>query len=226
MARKKKAAPRASAKTGAARPNRRAAQGGGRKLYTLSEVAAKTGISIATLQRYKKAHQDRLPAVGEGRSQRYPQEALAVFRQIRKENEARRGRGTKPAAKKGSAGRSGRSGRRGTREEPLLTLLQIGQMTGISYPTLLRYVRLHLDRIPHVGTGRRRRFHPQAVAVFQELRERSRRGRRGPSSRAVETPASIAQRLARLADGPRRLASQHKELERTLKRPNTLTLQR
>ena len=112
------------------------------------------------------------------------------------------------------------------REERLLTLLQIGQMTGISYPTLLRYVRLHVDRLPHVGTGRKRRFHPQAVAVFQELREQSRRGRSSGSSSRTESSPSLEKRLERLEAGQRRLATQLKELERVLKRPIKITLQR
>ena len=48
-------------------------------LYTLTEVAQKTKISMPTLQRYKKLYQDRIPSHGKGRSQRYPEEALEVF---------------------------------------------------------------------------------------------------------------------------------------------------
>jgi predicted site-specific integrase-resolvase len=192
----------------------------------LSEVSEKTGISLTTLQRYKKLHQDRLPAVGEGRRQRYPREAIPVFRQIRAENEARRGReSASPSAPKPRAAKTSRVASKG-RDESLLTLLQVGQMTGISYPTLLRYVRLHLDRLPHEGTGRRRRYHREAVAVFQDLREQSRRGRRGVAGVRVESGASIEKRLERLEQGQRNLARQLRDLERTLKRPLRITLQR
>jgi len=61
------------------------------KLYTLSEVAKKTRISMSSLSRYKKHNQNRIPGVGEGRTQRYPKEAFAVFKQIKEENLARRG---------------------------------------------------------------------------------------------------------------------------------------
>ena len=201
-----------------------------KKLYTLSEVSHKTGISLPTLQRYKKNHQDRLPSSGEGRNQRFRHDALEVFREIRRENDARRGRSPNKRARQASPSlrRQGVvEARSPGREEPLLTLLQIGQMTGISYPTLLRYVRLHLDRLPHVGAGRKRRFHPPAVAVFQALREESRRGRRGRAGGRGETPgASIEKRLERLEAGQRRLLVQIKEVERVLKRPVKITLQR
>ena len=201
-----------------------------KKLYTLSEVSRKIGISIPTLQRYKKAHQDRLPSLGQGRNQRYPHEALEVFRELRRENDARRGRSPDRRPRKTSASvrRQGTvAAGSGGREEPLLTLLQIGQMTGISYPTLLRYVRLHLDRLPHVGSGRKRRFHPPAVAVFQALREESRRGRRGGAAGRGEIPgASIEKRLERLEVGQRRVLAQIRELERVLKRPLKITLTR
>ena len=57
--------------------------GGGKALYTLTEVSNKTSISMPTLQRYKKNYQDRIPSVGKGRKQRYPEEALQVFEQIK-----------------------------------------------------------------------------------------------------------------------------------------------
>ena len=88
------------------------ATGGRAKLYTLTEVASKTGISMPTLQRYKKLYQERIPSTGEGRKQRYPTSALAVFNQIKKENIGKRGRPRKnpeaaaaPAKKKAAASR-------------------------------------------------------------------------------------------------------------------------
>ena len=63
-----------------------------RKLYTLTEVSKATGISMPTLQRYKKLYQERIPSEGEGRKQRYPRKAFAVFEKIRDENLKKRGR--------------------------------------------------------------------------------------------------------------------------------------
>jgi len=234
------------------------------KLFTLSEISQRTGISMPTLQRYKKTYQDRLPSVGAGRKQRYPEHALPVFAELRSENAGRRGRPRKNAAAAGAAG-SGRStatpkrrpgrpaGRRGRpaaaraakparaaaktarrpgrprkvqpatparrgrppgrprkaaagrravparrgrvgrppgsgrrpgrpagrgKTEGLLTLTQISKTTGISYPTLVRYVRLYSNRLPHAGKGRARRFYPEAVDQFRSLRQESGRGGR------------------------------------------------
>ncbi|HZF08871.1 MAG TPA: hypothetical protein VFE33_08790 [Thermoanaerobaculia bacterium] len=230
----------------------------GDSLYTLSDISQKTGISMPTLQRYKKLYQGRIPSVGNGRKQRYPENALPVFDEIRNENIGRRGRPRKnaapaapPARRRGRPPGSGRKAvvetkvavRRGRRpgrpakaakaaiaavvEKParrrgrppgranratggLLTLTQISKTTGISYPTLVRYVRLHSDRLPHEGKGRGRRFYPAAVDVFRQLRQESGRGGRKPgrpagsgrgrgraaaAATATATDTSLAQRI-------------------------------
>jgi predicted DNA-binding transcriptional regulator AlpA len=211
----------------------------GDKLYTLSEISQRTGISMPTLQRYKKTYQDRIPSVGQGRKQRYPENALPVFDEIKNENAGKRGRPRKDAsaprperataskrrpgrpakstasagnraggrkaassprgaAKTASTGRrpgrppkravGGAGGAQKSAQKPgsgnLLTLTQISETTGISYPTLVRYVRMHADRLPHEGKGRARRFYPQAVDVFRQLRSESGRGGRKPGSGA------------------------------------------
>jgi predicted DNA-binding transcriptional regulator AlpA len=213
-------------------------QNNGDKLFTLSEISHKTGISMPTLQRYKKTYQDRIPSVGQGRKQRYPENALPVFDEIKNENAGKRGRPRKdasapraaaPAAKRrpgrpakssGAAAKRGRkpavskraatapTGRRPGRPRKnappagggggraqkasgnLLTLTQISETTGISYPTLVRYVRLHSDRLPHEGRGRGRRFYPQAVDVFRQLRSESGRGGRKKGSGAGRPAAA------------------------------------
>lgn len=165
------------------------------KLYTLTEVAKKTKISMPTLQRYKKLYQARIPSQGQGRSQRYPESALDVFRELKKENISRRGRPRKNAAK-GAPAKRGRkpAGRQAAAsaapKEGLLTLTQIGQMTGISYPTLLRYVKSNMKQIPHKGTGRARRYYPEAVAVFKDLRSKSKRGRKAGQPTAAKAAAA------------------------------------
>jgi hypothetical protein len=210
-------------------------------LYTLSEVSKKTKISMPTLQRYKKTFQSRIPSVGSGRKQRYPEHALPVFEELRSENASRRGRprkkagsgaaaeakaakavkGAKSGARKNAARTAGRpaaakaaGGRRGAgrataarratgtrgrragsaasgrgKTEGLLTLTQISEETNISYPTLVRYVRLYSDRLPHEGQGRARRFYPAAVAVFRSLRQESGRGGRKAGSGRAATGA-------------------------------------
>lgn len=168
------------------------------KLYTLTQVSQETDISMPTLQRYKKLYQDRIPSKGKGRSQRYPKEALDVFRELKKENIGRRGRPRKtesakktrkPRATKSSRGAKKTTAAKKSDTEGLLTLTQIGKMTNISYPTLLRYVKTSLDEIPHRGTGRARRFLPEAVDVFKRLRSESKRGRqrKGTAGKAKST---------------------------------------
>jgi predicted DNA-binding transcriptional regulator AlpA len=202
------------------------------KLHTLSEISQKTGISMPTLQRYKKTYQARIPSVGQGRKQRYPDSALPVFDEIKNENAGKRGRPRKdpnaprperPAASKRrgrpakNVGRKAAAAPRATaakragasrkaapvprRGRPakatkaakaakggsgtLMTLTQISETTGISYPTLVRYVRMHADRLPSEGKGRARRFYPQAVDVFRQLRSESGRGGRKAGSGAA-----------------------------------------
>lgn len=192
------------------------------KLLTLTEVANRTKISMPTLQRYKKLYQERIPSEGEGRKQRYPEEALAVFLQLKKENIGRRGRprknaprpaGAPPAAKKpAKKAAKGKPGRKPAAKKPaakkaddgLLTLTQVQRMSGISYPTLLRYVGKFSDDIPHQGSGRSRRFPREAVAVFKKIRSQSKRGRKPKAKSAKAAAARPAASAAAKATGRRR----------------------
>lgn len=200
-------------------------------LLTLTEVSNRTGISMPTLQRYKKEFQDRIPSVGKGRRQRYPEESLPVFEQIKRENIKKRGRPRKSGgAKKKPSVEPART--------DLLTLTEVGERTGISYPTLVRYVKMHGDRIPHEGEGRRRRYYPEAVEVFQELRSQSGRGgrRKGSGTRAAaatgggggggKADPGLARRVRSLEKSQDRLETQIRELLRELRKPMTVTIQR
>ncbi len=172
-------------------------------LLTLTEVAKRTKISMPTLQRYKKLYQARIPSEGAGRKQRYPASAIPIFLELKKENIGRRGRPRKnapPAPTTAQAARKpARSSRKSAAKKPaakatsgegLLTLTQVSKMTSISYPTLLRYVKSNIKSIPHKGTGRARRYKPEAVAVFKDLRSRSRRGRKPKAASAAGKPAA------------------------------------
>jgi excisionase family DNA binding protein len=157
----------------------------GQRLLTLTQVSKQIGLSMPTLQKYKKRYADRIPSVGKGRTQRYPQESLPVFEELRKENLGRRGRPRKSAAagegaearRRGRRSRKGRARGGAPARQGLLTLTQVAEQTGISYPTLLRYVKTHLGKLPHAGSGRARRFKPEAVEAFRRLRAQSRAGR-------------------------------------------------
>lgn len=186
-------------------------------LYTLTEVSEKTGISMPTLQRYKKNYQDRIPSVGKGRRQRYPEHALEVFEEIKKENIKRRGRPPKSDGKKQKRGgrRAAAATTAASKGKPdLLTLTRISEETNISYPTLVRYVKLHGDRIPSEGTGRSRRYYPEAVEVFEQLRGESSRGRRKKAPRAGTAPGKAAPRAPSAATGGGDLGERVGSLER------------
>ncbi len=202
-----------------------------KKLYTLTEISERTNISMPTLQRYKKGYQDRIPSVGKGRKQRYPEEALPVFEQIKKENIKRRGR----PRKSGAPARPSTGPKKKTPDTSgLLTLTKIAEETGISYPTLVRYVKLYKDRIPHRGSGRARRFLPEAVEVFKEIRSESPRGRRkkkvavagGVPRQVAAGEPGLSRRVAALERSSADLEKQIKELIRQLKKPLKVTIKR
>ena len=215
-------------------------------LYTLTEVKEETGISLPTLQKYKKNYQDRIPSVGEGRTQKYPQEALKVFEQLKKENLKKRGRPRKKAKQeKTTRPTSSGAATVSSGSEELLTLKQVSELTGISYPTLSRYTKTSLPRIPHVGKGRKRRYRPDAVGVFKTLYEESKRGRRkkgGPSkpssksARKVSTSAAVVSgdvdlgpvvdQLKELLKAHRDLQRQVEKLEKEVHKPFKVTLRR
>lgn len=236
------------------------AAGGDSDLLTLSEVSKRTKISMPTLQRYKKEYQHRIPSVGEGRKQRYPVAALEVFKEIKKENIGRRGRprkaaaagaargrgkkkaaaravrGRRPAKKKSTRGRKPAAGR--GKKAGLLTLTEISKWTNISYPTLVRYVKLYGKQLPHEGSGRRRRFYPAAVEVFNKLRAQSGRGRKAGGRKAALRRAAgarvggavgggaLARRLQSLEKAHAGLEKQIKKLIKQVEKPLKVTVAR
>jgi DNA-binding transcriptional MerR regulator len=56
-------------------------------------------------------------------------------------------------------------------DEPLLTLRQVADELGVPESTVRYYRDAFLDHIPSVGTGRRRRYPPPAVAVLRSIAE-------------------------------------------------------
>lgn len=203
-------------------------------LLTLTDVSERTGISMPTLGKYKKEHGDRIPSVGEGRTQRYPEEALPVFKQIKQENLKKRGRPKKGSTKKKTTAQKKPSTRKktagGDTDRELLPLTEIAERTGISYPTLRRYAADHEDRIPSEGEGRKRRYPPEAIPVFEEIYGD---GKPGPSktkttkpTRPKTTDAALARRVAELEESQKRLQGQVEALLKQLKKPVTVTLDR
>jgi transposase len=215
------------------------------RLYTLTEVAESINVSMPTAQRYKQAYQNRIPAVGIGRRQRYPREALKVFEQIKLENLGKRGRPaseprqktpaktrrrTTPTSRARTRTRSAEKRKAAVpvkRGTEMLTLTEISNRTGISYPTCINYVKKYLDRIPHVGSGRRRRYPPEAVVVFRELRNQSRSGRpKSPATRTTRTDKALMRRIRELERSQKVLARQLDSVLKTLNAPLKVTIKR
>lgn len=208
------------------RPTRPPAGEGGPPLLTLTELARRAGISAGTAHRYRQELGERLPSVGEGRTTRFPEEAVAILLALREEKAGRKGGRPPGRAPRPPAALAG--------EAPagLLSLRRIGKLTGISYPTLLRYLARHGEQIPQVGSGRRRRFPPEAMAVFEALR--ASRGRR-PRAAAGEKPAArprrggepaLIRRLQALEEAHAELTRQLRRLQQLLDRPWTVTVKR
>jgi DNA-binding transcriptional MerR regulator len=221
-----------------------------RRLLTLSEVAQSIEVSMPTAQKYKRVYQRRIPSVGKGRTQRYPEKALRVFEQIKVENLSRRGRPPKVtsissaanlssrSAKKTSNGKGRRMSTSGSRQasrtgssnnkgSELLTLTEISRRTGISYPTCIKYAKENLGVIPHVGSGRQRRYKPEAVAMFRDLRNQSRRGRRKASDkRPSPTERAILERVRKLELVQRQLVKRVDKMLSSLDRPVKVTVSR
>lgn len=78
-----------------------------------------------------------------------------------------------------------------------LTLSDVSEQLGIPYPTVARYASQFEDRIPHTGSGRNRRFPPEAVEVFRQIRKESKPGRPPKQKKEREArPARVARKSA------------------------------
>ncbi|MEM7482810.1 MAG: helix-turn-helix domain-containing protein [Acidobacteriota bacterium] len=225
------------------------------KLLTLSEVSRRANISMPTLQRYKKEYQDRIPSQGEGRKQRYPASAIAVFQQIKKENVSKRGRPSRQASSSGAkakakGGRRASSRRQSKKASPakkgdLLTLKEVSKRVGVSYPTASRYAKIHQDEIPSEGEGRKRRYPVKAVDVFKRLKKEN-AGRRGgrrkastgrsaaPAVRTVrgrgrkagKSESDLVKRIQALEKSQSSLEQQVRALIKQNRKPLRVTIQR
>jgi DNA-binding transcriptional MerR regulator len=212
------------------------------RLFTLSEVAQSIDVSMPTAQKYKRVYQRRIPSVGKGRTQRYPEKALKVFEQIKVENLNRRGRPPKSTAinsltestsqtpkRYSSTGKSrpGPSPSLEPKSSELLTLTEISRRTGISYPTCIKYAKENLGVIPHVGSGRQRRYQPEAIAIFRDLRSQSRRGRRRLSEKGpTRTEKALLERVRKLELAQRQVVKRLDKLLLNFNKPVRVTLSR
>ena len=74
-----------------------------KSLYTLTEMASKTHISLASLSKYVREQPDRIPSERVGKMRKFPAEAIGVFQKIKMENLGRRGGGQRRAERQRAA---------------------------------------------------------------------------------------------------------------------------
>jgi DNA-binding transcriptional MerR regulator len=149
------------------------------------EPPRRSGFGLLSLPRLRK--QAARPAKSE------VAEAAAEAEAGEAEEEPKRARRRKKAGK--GAGEAAGDG---------LTLSDVSEQLGIPYPTVARYASQFEDRIPHTGSGRNRRFPPEAVEVFRQIRKESKPGR--PPKQKKERREAAPARVARAAaeDRPER----------------------
>lgn len=114
---------------------------------------------------------------------------------------AKAAKATKAAKPAPKAAASGKAGRKPAAAAPakaggLLTLTEVSKRTGISHPTLSRYVKQHGDRLRSEGAGRARRFYEEALKVFSELRSQSTRGRKAKGGAKAAAAKTVAPKAA------------------------------
>jgi hypothetical protein len=148
------------------------------------EPPRRTGFGLLSLPRLRKqAARPAKPEVAEAAAEAEAGEA---------EEEPKRARRRKKSGK--GAGEAAGDG---------LTLSDVSEQLGIPYPTVARYASQFEDRIPHTGSGRNRRFPPEAVEVFRQIRKESKPGRPPKQKKEREArPARVARKAA--ADRPAR----------------------
>src|SRR3990172_3903362 len=79
-------------------------------------------------------------------------------------------------------------------DENLLTLQQLTAELGLPESTVRYYRDAFLDHIPSVGTGRRRRYPPQAVAVLRSIARSYAAGRRRRAAKPAHPPEGTPHR--------------------------------
>lgn len=89
------------------------------------------------------------------------------------------------------------------RPKKLYSLKQIQEKTGISYPTLINYVRDHGEEIPSEGEGRSRRYPTEAIKVFERIRASKRPGRRPAETPGLPAKAPVSKQRRKAARGAR-----------------------
>lgn len=211
------------------------------ELLTLTDLARRAGISPATAHRYQKEHGDLLPSRGEGRTRRYLPSAVEVLRGLFTKKRRERGVGAQPRGpRKAAAGRRPGSAPRSARQATPGQGARQGRSAFVAQDR-----PDDRDRLPDAaalrgaartgdpagaGTGRKRRFPPEAVPVFVALRQHRGRLPRGGEEVAARGrkggDPQLVRRLQALEEAHAELTRKLRRLQRMLDRPWRVTLSR
>ncbi len=164
-----------------------------KQLFTLTEMAAKTGISLASLSKYVKEQPDRIPSEMVGKMRRFPADAVPVFKKIKVENLGRRG-GEQRRALQQRAAVSRRYARKlSDLEDELESAVTTSKELAKTLNRLSKQVR------------RARMSADSASQIEPSQGEGSGRGRRS-GGRRPDTIVASCKRVLTEADGPMRVA--------------------
>jgi DNA-binding transcriptional MerR regulator len=156
-------------------------------LYSIRDIARKTGVSESTLHQYKRILGEKIPSIGKGRNRRYPEEAIQAFLDYRETGGGRKVPGS-------------------------YSLSEVAKTTGIPEHTLLYYRRTYPDEIPVARDRSTRIYTDESIEAFKQIKSRaSRRGGRrggGDRSRLVESLEQRVQDLERVQRETRDLVEQ------------------
>jgi len=156
-------------------------------LYSIRDIARKTGVSESTLHQYKRILGERIPSVGKGRNRRYPEAAIQTFLEYRETGGGRKVPGS-------------------------YSLSEVAKTTGIPEHTLLYYRRTYPDEIPVASDRSTRIYTDESIEAFKQIKSRASRrgGRRGGSDRSklMESLEQRVQDLERVQRETRTLLDQ------------------
>jgi len=164
-----------------------------KQLYTLTEMATKTDISLASLSKYVKEQPDRIPSEMVGKMRKFPAEAAPVFKKIKIENLGRRGGGQRRALQQRAAVSRRYARKLSDLEEELETAVMTSKELARTLSRLSKQVR------------RARMSADSASQVGPSQSEGSGRGRRSGGSRP-DTIVAACKRVLTEAEGPMRVA--------------------
>ncbi len=164
-----------------------------KQLFTLTEMAAKTGISLASLSKYVKEQPDRIPSEMVGKMRRFPADAVPVFKKIKVENLGRRGGGQRRALQQRAAVSRRYARKLSDLEDELESAVTTSKELAKTLNRLSKQVR------------RARMSADSASQIEPSQGEGSGRGRRS-GGRRPDTIVASCKRVLTEAEGPMRVA--------------------